>query len=357
MIEIDGSMHSGSGTILRYAVALATLKRESLHITHIRNKRPKPGLRRQHLQAVEAACAISGGHAEGAEVGSQEILFTPGRTIPGGEFRFDIGSAGSATMAAFTLIPPCLFASSASKITIAGGLFQDFAPSFFHMQRVLLPLLRKMGADLNLRMLRPGYVPDGQGQLEMTVKPARSPLKPLNMVDRGSVEAVNGIALSSHLTEQMVSRRMARRALNLLRDQGFQAKIDEMNDSSAVQRGAALVLWAQTDTGCILGADQAGKRGRKSESIADFVAKSLMQDLDSSATTDRHLADQLIMFAALADGTTRYTIPITTDHVESNLWLVDTILGAKADLDGNLLSIHGMAFESPDTCGCSVKCL
>jgi RNA 3'-terminal phosphate cyclase (ATP) len=346
MIEIDGAMYSGSGTILRYGVALATLKGEPLHIVRIRHKRPKPGLRRQHLQAVQASCAISRGKVEGAEVGSQEILFTPGPTVEGGEFHFDIGSAGSACMAAFTLIPPCLFAKTQSKITVVGGLFQDFAPSFFHMQKVLLPLLRRMGADVNMEMLRPGYVPEGQGRLVVTVNPAKSPLKPLHMVNRGAVQSINGIALASHLTEQMVSRRMAQRASDLLTDSGFHPKIQKMNDMSAVQRGAALIIWAETDTGCILGADQAGKQGRRSESIAAFVVKSLIEDLNSGATMDRHLADQFIIFAALADGTTEYTIPMSTDHVASNLWLVEKILGAKAERNGNLLRIHGMAFHS-----------
>jgi RNA 3'-terminal phosphate cyclase (ATP) len=345
MIEIDGSMYSGSGTILRYGVALATLKGEPLHIVRIRHKRPKPGLRRQHLQAVQASCAISRGKVEGADVGSQEIHFTPGPTVEGGEFHFDIGSAGSACMAAFTLIPPCLFAKGPSKITIVGGLFQDFAPSFFHMQKVLLPLLRRMGADVDLQMLRPGYVPEGQGRLVATVNPAKSPLKPLNMINRGAVQSINGIALASHLTEQMVSRRMAQRASDLLRERGFHAKIREMHDTSAVQRGAALIIWADTDTGCILGADQAGKQGRGSESIADFVVRSLIEDLNSGATTDRHLADQLIIFAALADGTTEYTIPMPTDHVESNLWLVSKILGVKTEREGSVLRIRGTAFR------------
>ncbi len=345
MIEIDGSMYSGSGTILRYGVALATLKGETLHITRIRQKRPKPGLRRQHLKAVQASCVISGGRVEGAEVGSQEIVFSPGRTVNGGEFSFDIGSAGSATMAAFTLIPPCLFAHAPSKITIIGGLFQDFAPSFFHMQKVLVPLLRRMGADLEIQMQRPGYVPEGQGQLVVTVKPVRSRLKPLNMINRGKVKSIKGVALSSHLAEQNVSARMAEQSFNRLSRAGFHAKIDEVKDTSAAQRGAALVLWAETDTGCLLGADRAGKQGRRSESIGDFVAKSLLEDLDSGATTDRHLADQLIIFAALADGTTEYTIPMPTDHVESNLWLVETILGAKTERKGNLLRIHGISFQ------------
>jgi RNA 3'-terminal phosphate cyclase (ATP) len=342
MIEIDGSMQSGSGTLLRYAVALATLRREALHMTRIRAKRPKPGLRAQHLNAVTSCCAISGGQVDGAEVGSQEIVYRPGDDLKGGDFEFDIGTAGSAAMAAFTLIPPCLFVRKTSRLTITGGLFQDFAPSFFHMQKVLIPLLQRMGADVKLDMLRPGYVPKGGGRLLMVVSPKRSPLKPLRMMTQGTVETIRGIALSSHLSEQSVSRRMADSCDAILKRRGYGPDIRIIEDSTAVQRGAALTLWGQTDRGCLLGADQAGKPGRKSEAIADFVALSLLKDLDSGATTDRHLADQLILFAALADGTSEYTIPAVTEHVTANLWLVQKILGVEARLEGKIVHVEGV---------------
>ncbi|MGO9566359.1 MAG: RNA 3'-terminal phosphate cyclase [Desulfomonilaceae bacterium] len=344
MIEIDGSMHSGSGTLLRYAVALATLTGQPLHMIRIRAKRPKPGLRAQHLNAVISCCAISQGRVEGAEVGSQEIVYRPGDAVKGGDFEFDIGTAGSAAMAAFTLIPPCLFARETSRLTITGGLFQDFAPSFFHMQKVLVPMLVRMGADVRLEMLRPGYVPKGGGRLTMTINPGRSPLKPLRMMKQGIVETILGIALSSHLAEQSVSRRMADACAAILRKRGYAPDIRVMEDSTAAQRGAALTLWGQTDGGCLLGSDQAGKPGRKSEAIADFVARSLLKDLDTGATTDRHLADQLILFAALAGGTTEYTIPALTEHVTANLWLVQKMLGVEAHLEGKIVRVKGVGY-------------
>jgi RNA 3'-terminal phosphate cyclase (ATP) len=341
MIQIDGSTLSGSGTLLRYAVALATIKREPLHIVRIRSKRPKPGLRPQHLLAVKACCALSSGHVQGGEVGSQEIVYAPGNRLTGGNFDFDIGTAGSATMLAFTLIPTALFAERPSRFSIIGGLFQDFAPSFFHMQKVLVPLVKEMGADVELKMDRPGYVPQGGGRLTMEVRPLTRPLKPLHMLKRGAVKKIHGIALASHLVEQSVSRRMAERSRGILRGRGYQSEIRTLEDNTAAQKGAALVLWTRSDTGCLLGADQAGKPRRRSESMADFVARSLLEDLDSGACTDRHLADQLILFAGLADGAMEYTIPKVTDHVRSNLWLVETILGVRTELKGMRVSIEG----------------
>jgi RNA 3'-terminal phosphate cyclase (ATP) len=345
MIEIDGSKHSGSGTLLRCAIALATLTREPLHMIRIRAKRPKPGLRAQHLQAVTACAAISRGRVEGAEIGSQEILYRPGDRIEGGSFHFGIGTAGSACLTAFALICPALFGSGPSKFSIVGGLFQDFAPSYFHMQKVLFPLLGSMGADIKLEMIRPGYVPEGQGELAMTISPLCGPLKHISLMEQGSVRRVRGISLASHLIEQKVAARMAERCGTVLRSRELMPEIRIMEDITAVQRGAALTVWMITSTDCIIGADQAGKIGRKSESIGGFVGKSLLEDLDSGATVDRHLADQLIIFTALAEGTSQYRIPTVTDHALSNLWLVETMLGVRTRLEGKMITVEGMGYQ------------
>ncbi len=347
MIEIDGSLHSGSGTILRYAVALATLTGEPLHMIRIRSKRAKPGLRPQHLQAVKSCCSLSEGRLEGAEVGSQEIDYRPGKRLYGGKYQWDIGTAGSAVMLAFTLIPLGLFARRDLQCSVTGGLFQDFAPSFFYMQRVLAPLIKRMDAQVRVEMLQPGYVPKGRGRLLLDLTPIREgkTLQPIRMLEQGKVKEILGVALASNLEKEKVGQRMADRCRLILEERGYRTRIEVLEDSSAVQKGASLLLWTQTDTGCILGAEQAGKQGRRSEAIAEFVVKSLLKDLKSGATVDHHLADQLILFAALARGTTTYRIPRRTDHVEANLWLVEKILGVKTHLHENELRVEGIGFR------------
>ncbi len=345
MIEIDGSIHSGSGTLLRYAVALATLTGEPLHMTRIRAKREKPGLRPQHLQAVRACSDFSGGELSGAKVGSQEILYRPGRSLRGGDFQWDIGTAGSTTMLAFTLIPLALFSQSRCRFTLIGGLFQDFAPTALHMENILVPLLQRMGAMIHLKIIKPGYVPKGQGRLLLEVEPLRDYLQPLVMVKQGRVKEIRGVSLSSQLEKEKVSERMAAKCQEVLKGRGYQAQMEVLHDRAAPQRGAALFLAAETDQGCLLGADQAGKPGRRSEAIAEFVVRALLEDLATGATTDRYMADQLILFSALARGTTEYKIPRMTDHVESNLYLVERILGAKGHCQGMHLKMEGIGFQ------------
>lgn len=343
-LTVDGGQKSGSGTTVRYAVGLAALLGEELVLTNIRAKRDKPGLRPQHLKAIEAVAEMCQGSLEGAKVGAREIRFTPGGEMKGGKYQWDIGTAGSTTMLAMALLPLACFAQRASTFRISGGLFQDFAPSAYHMGHGLFPLLRQMGVRVELEIVRPGYVPRGGGIIELKVEPVKEKLKAVRWLDQGQVRAIRGVALSSHLQERKVSQRMGEKCRQLLRARGYEVKIELIYDTSALQPGAALAIWAETDTGCIIGADRAGAPGRSSEEIGRDVARSLTEDLASGATVDRFLADQLLFYAALAQGTSQYLIPRMTEHVETNLWLVESLLGARGEVVGNRLTVQGVGF-------------
>jgi len=344
VINIDGAQKSGSGTIVRLAVGLSTLLGEELHLTNIRAKREKPGLRPQHLKALEALQQICQGTLDGGEVGSSEILFRPGGGVKGGCYQWDIGTAGSTTLLVMTLLPAALFSDGTMTLNICGGLFQDFAPSAYHMQYVLFPALNRMGISASLNIIRPGYVPRGGGIIEVDVRPVTGKIKPLRLPDQGNITAVKGIALSSHLVGRKVSKRMAEKCNEVLKAKGYRAQIEVVDDNLALQRGAALAVYAETASGCILGADRAGAPRRTSEEIAEYVAGNLIEDLATGATVDRYLADQLILYAALADGVSEYRIPRLTEHVETNLWLVESILGAKTEINNDMVRIQGIGY-------------
>jgi RNA 3'-terminal phosphate cyclase (ATP) len=256
-------------------------------------------------------------------------------------------------MLALTVLPISLFAGKPSVHKITGGLFQDFAPSLFHLEHVLLPTLRKMGADLRVKILQPGYVPRGGGRIILEIAPLKTALTPHPPDEQGKIMGVRGIALSSHLSERRVSERMADACREVLGQRGWDARMEIMNDKpdqpafekASLQPGAALAIWATTEYGCLLGADMAGARGRTAEAIGRRTAMNLLQDLDSGATVDRHLADQVIPFAALAGGTSTYLIPRMTEHVESRLWLIQKMLGAGVEVKGNRVAIEGIGMK------------
>ena len=344
MLTIDGSSYSGSGTIVRQAVAFSALTGIPIHLVHARAKRSKPGLRRQHMRVIEAIRELVNGKAQGVCEGSQEIHFEPGQSGKREAYRWDMGSAGSTTMLALGVLPVLAFQPTPTEVEIHGGLFQDFAPSVFHLQHVILPLLNKMGLKTTLMMQRPGYVPTGNGSLSMSVQPVRKGLHPLRLESQGPVQRVWGMALASHLAERRVSERMADTVTQRLAQAGYEADIERMEDTTAQQAGAALAVFADCAGEVRLGADRAGAPRRRSEAIGHYVAKQLLPDLNTGATVDRFAADQIIPFAALAKGESQFIIPEVTDHIQTSAWLANLFLGANVHIEDHTMTIQGSAF-------------
>jgi RNA 3'-terminal phosphate cyclase (ATP) len=341
MVEIDGALHSGSGSVVRQAVAYAAVTGQPVRVVNVRARRPNPGLRHQHVCAIEAICQLVGGTVQGAVPDSRAFTFHPGTATPGGHHAWDIGSAGSTTMVALAMLPLLAVGAQPVAVELRGGLFQDFAPSVFHLQHTLLPLLARMGATVCVEMVRPGYVPSGGGVLRLEVVGARGPLRPLLAEQRGGVQRIWGIALASHLARRRVSARMADAASRALAAAGLHAAIRHVEDNRALQPGAALALFADLEGGTRVGADCAGAPRRTAEAIGVRVARQLQDELDSGASVDRFVADQLLPFAALAAGQSRVRIPQETEHVRTGMWLARVFLGVQARLEGQLLIVPG----------------
>lgn len=329
---------------------MAALLGEPLHVVRARAGRNQPGLRPQHLAAIQACAEMCDAETDGLAVGSTEFTFAPRSAPRGGRYRWDIGTAGSTTMLAMTILPLAAWADRPVVVEVVGGVYQDFAPSPHHLSRVLAPLLARMGVRFELDVVRPGYVPRGAGELTLRVDPARAPLSPLRLEQRGEIEAVAGIAISSRLEAARVSDRMAEACVELLGEAGLPCAIERHYDETSAQAGAGLTVWAATTTGCRLGADAAGAPGRRSEWIGRRVAQDLLAELDSGATTDRHTADMLVLWAALASGESRWRAPSATDHLTTNLWLLSE-LGARTRLEGTWAIVEGLSLDPPRRAG------
>ena len=329
MLEIDGSLKSGSGTMLRLSVAFSAITGQPLHMFNIRAKRSNPGLRPQHLEAVLTAAKLCRARVEGARVGSMEITFEPG-PIEGGTVRAEIGTAGSIPMLIMTILPICIFARSPVRILIdKGGTDVRHSPTINYMRFVFLPVLAKMGVKAQIRVLRYGYYPRGMGTVELSVQPVRA-LKPLVLEEFGSVEEVRGISVCTFLEERKVADRQARAARKVLARGGLEADIEVVYDrSNPVQKGSSIVLWAKTDKGVILGSDAIGELGKPAEQVGREAAEGLLAELRARATADVHMADMLVPYVALAEGRSAYLTRALTDHLDANIWLAEKILGVE----------------------------
>ena len=341
-MEIDGSQKSGSGTILRLSIALAGILGEPLHIYNIRQRRDQPGLRPQHLEAVLTAAKLCNAETEGAKLGSRELWFKPSG-VASGEVRAEIGTAGSIPMLLLTILPICAYAErSVSVHVVKGGTDVRNAPTINYLKYVLLPMLERMGLKTSITVKKYGYYPKGMGEVILQVQPCHR-LSPVCIEEFGTVEELRGISVCTFLEDRKVAERQAKAANNYLRSHGLEAEIQVVNDkSNPLQKGSSLVLWVETSTSALLGGDAIGELRKLSEVVGREAAENLFREVEAHATVDVHLADMLVPYVALADGESVYLTRAVTDHLDTNIWLAQEILGVKFQVTrvGNLYRIE-----------------
>ena len=329
MIEIDGSQKSGSGTILRLSVALAAIIKQPLHICNIRQNRPQPGLKHQHLEAVLTAAKLCNAKVQGATLGSRELWFTP-KQIKGGNIEAEIETAGSIPMLLLATLPICLFADNPVHLHVAkGGTDTTHAPTINYMREVLLPALKQMGVDAAITVQKYGYYPKGMGEATMTAKPNRT-LKPIQVEIFGKLKSIKGVSVCTFLAHKQVAERQAKAAEDQLSQKGYNATIQIVNDqSNPFQKGSSVALWAETDSGVIIGADAIGELGKTSEAVGKEAAEKLITELSVEPTVDVYLADMLIPYMPLAQGKSVFLARTISEHIEANIWLMEKILNVK----------------------------
>lgn len=296
MIIIDGAEGEGGGQVVRNACALSLVTGTPFRIINVRGGREKPGLMRQHVTAIEAACAIGeGGACEGVAVGAREITFRPGKVLPG-EYRFAVGTAGSTGLVLQTVLMPLLLADGPSRLVLDGGTHNMLAPPFDFIAKAFLPVVRRMGARVEARLVRHGFYPRGGGRIEVDVVPAA--LAPIECIERGGLLRTSATAYIAGLPFDIAEREIAcvRKAFDWP-DRSF--VIRELPEEQGP--GNILLLEAEYEqvTEVVSGF---GQLGVPAEKLAKRAVGRMTGYLESSAFAGPYLADQLLLPFALAGG-------------------------------------------------------
>jgi RNA 3'-phosphate cyclase len=331
MIEIDGAM--GGGQILRIATALSALGGRPLRITNIRGARPKPGLQPQHLLGVRALGELCQARVEGAESGSTTVTFEPGQIRARPDWRLDVGTAGSTMLLVQSLLPVLAAAGERSRVTLTGGTNNPFAPPVEYFQEVFLPTVEQMGVRARLQLRRRGFYPKGGGEVTLEVEPCPE-VKPIQRSERGDLIGIRGLAYSRNLPSH-ITQRIAKAANERLRAAGLPAAEFEYDtEGPSASPGTGVVMFADYPNGVRLGADALGERGKPAEKVGGEAADALVREIESGAAVDRHLADQLIIYAALARGESRYLASEATDHIRLAIDVTRRMLDARFTIEG-----------------------
>lgn len=321
MIEIDGGEGEGGGQVLRNALALSLVTGEAFRIFNIRAKRQRPGLMRQHLTAIEAACQIGGASCDGADVGSPEITFRPG-SIKSGDYHFAIGTAGSTGLVLQTILMPLIFADGPSHVVLEGGTHNPASPPFEFLARTFLPLVNRMGPKVEIRLVRHGFYPVGGGRIEVDITPA--PLMPVEFLERGALRKCSAMAFVAALPYDIGKREVdaARKVLDWA-DDAFLVEVLPQ------ELGPGNILLAQAEyehvTEVVSGF---GKMGVSAESLGKTAAQRLFGYMGTSAFAGPYLADQLLLPMALV-GRGRFTTVKPSGHARTAAQVIDRFTGRK----------------------------
>jgi len=333
MIEIDGSYGSGGGQILRTAAGLSALTGKPCRVFNIRAKRRNPGLREQHLQAIRAVSRMCSGKLTGAEIGSQEITFEPGR-IKEGELLVPISTAGSVGLVLQALLIPS--SKSGAKIKLSGGgTCGKWAPPISYIQNVLANFLSEMGYKVNIKVLREGFYPKGGAEVEVIAAPAV--WKPVEIIKRGGVLTIGGISKASlSLKEQRVAERQVDASQKVLYEYFRILPAIEIEYSPSLCPGSSLQLWIDTEHFLRIGASATGEIGKKAEEVGREAARNLIKEYEGGGV-DSHAADQLLPYMALAGG--KIKASRVTEHCRTNAFVIEKFLPVKFKIEGTLIEV------------------
>jgi RNA 3'-terminal phosphate cyclase (ATP) len=325
MLTIDGSEGEGGGQMLRTSLSLSLLTGQPFRFVNLRARRSKPGLMRQHLTALQAAAALSNASVEGDSVGAQEVTFRPGSVRPG-DYSFAVGTAGSTTLVLQTILPALMLSDAPSTLLLEGGTHNPSAPAFEFLSRAFLPLLGRMGPQVDVDLERAGFYPAGGGRLRVRIAPVKA-LSPLELPERGALLSQRARALVASLPRTVAERELA------------------VCESLASSQGPGNVLLLELEHEHVTEVFIAfGERGVSAERVAERATREAREYLASPAAAGTHLADQLLLPLALAGrGSFRTLEP--SSHTRTQTDVIRKFLGVEFCVEARAANDYSISVQ------------
>jgi RNA 3'-terminal phosphate cyclase (ATP) len=333
MVRVDARMGEGGGQVVRLALTLAAITRREVEITNVRKGRRPPGLSPDLIATARAVATVSSGRLEGDTPGSDTLTFMPG--IPAaGSYTFDASAAAdapaSATLLLQALAPVLALAPGPSEVVVRGTTHAAGCPTATYLQTVFVPTARKFGLRAEIATPRWGWAPDGVGEIRAKVEPVGS-FRPAEITTRGELLQIGGSAVATSLGDGFAER-LRNRVERRMQEVGRTARV-EICAAPAEGKGGLLFLLAVFER-AIAGFTGVASEASSAEQAADEAVNELFSYLTSYSALDKYVADQILLYAALAAGETSFSTAELTAHTMTTAELARRFLPVRTRFSG-----------------------
>ncbi|MHC4792316.1 MAG: RNA 3'-terminal phosphate cyclase, partial [Planctomycetota bacterium] len=256
----------------------------------------------------------------GASLGSIVLDFQSG-SVQSGDFSFDVGSAGSATLVIQTVLPALFLARGPSTVTVTGGTHNPMAPPFDFLHETFQPAIAAGGFDGDCKLLKHGFFPAGGGKITFNVQPReKQPDKIINLTQPSSQVQIHARIYTARLAASIAERQK-----QLL----LQSKLDIQNiehieaaDSDGPGNSVCIRLCGQKYTTVFTAF---GMKGKPSRDVISEVVGLAEDFLASGAAVDHFLADQILVYMAISK-TGCFNTNELSRHILTNIEVIKKFL-------------------------------
>jgi len=328
-VQVDGSKGEGGGQILRTAVAFSAIQGRPVRIYSIRAGREVPGLKRQHISALQVIAKVFGGNLEGATEGSSEVTFVPGKQRLD-VLSLDMGTAASITLVLQAVVPAVALTGSRLSLELVGGTDVPWSPTYDYFERVVRDAYGRIGIGFTIAARTRGYYPRGGGKVSAVVMPCTG-LKSIDLTDGEGVRDVRLVSRCGRLPRHVAERQLASAETEMAKA-GFGVSSTEVSEEQSDSPGSSLLAYCASPSRCI-GADGIGAKGKPAEYVGREAASLFIAAARSGACLDANLADMVLPLLSLARKSSRIAIPKVTSHLISGLELASQFTGCRWSVD------------------------
>ena len=344
MIHIDGSL--GGGQMLRSAISLSALTGKGVKITEIRKGKinVKPGLRPQHMKVIEVIGNFCSAEILGLKENSLEIEFRPWQ-LNVKDRKIDIGTAGSISLFIQSVLPLMFFSDREITLTIRGGTDVFWSPTINYVKYVFLPMLRKMGLVAELEVINHGFYPKGGGEVKIRSTPVNQ-IKSINAIEKGNLLGIHLESIVGKYSKEYAERQ-AKSALGVFEYELSKEKISVgLKAANTEDFGSSLLIYALYNN-TIIGLDSISERGYEPEKFGLILAEEFINLIKKDFSVDKYLADQILLYMALAKGKSEIKVEQITEHCLTNIHVIEKFLNVNFNIDkkNKIISVEGVNFS------------